>query len=111
MRVTSSLWVAAYIRRIFVEGGFAALTRHGSEEAGAIFVVVDRLDGTVDLYGPAPQTAFDDDKPTDRLFTLMAQRIDRPTLVERMASELRFDPDIWVVEVEDREGRSRLDTV
>ncbi|HEV7283535.1 MAG TPA: DUF1491 family protein, partial [Kaistia sp.] len=44
MRVTSGLWVAAYIRRAFVEGAFAAVVRRGSEEAGAIFVVVDWLD-------------------------------------------------------------------
>ncbi|MFI5409822.1 DUF1491 family protein [Kaistia sp. UC242_56] len=109
MRVTSGLWVAAYIRRAFVEGAFAAVVRRGSEEAGAIFVVVDWLDGTVDLYGPAPQTAFDDSKPTDRLFSRIGERIDRLAMQERIGSETRFDSDIWVVEIEDRQGRSFLD--
>lgn len=109
MRVTSGLWVAAYIRRAFVEGAFAAVVRRGSEEAGAILVVVDWLDGTVDLYGPAPQTAFDDSKPTDRLFSRIGNRIDRLAMQERIASETRFDSDIWVVEIEDRQGRSFLE--
>lgn len=109
MRVTSGLWVAAYIRRAFVEGAFAAVVRRGSEEAGAILVVVDWLDGTVDLYGPAPQTAFDDSKPTDRLFSRIGERIDRLAMQERIASETRFDSDIWVVEIEDRQGRSFLE--
>jgi hypothetical protein len=109
MRVTSGLWVAAYIRRAFVEGAFAAVVRRGSEEAGAILVVVDWLDGTVDLYGPAPQTAFDDSRPTDRLFSRIGNRIDRLAMQERIASETRFDSDIWVVEIEDRQGRSFLE--
>ncbi|MBN9059937.1 MULTISPECIES: DUF1491 family protein [Kaistia] len=109
MRVTSGFWVAAYIRRVFAEGAFAAVVRRGAEEAGAIFVAIDWLDGTVDLYGPAPQTVFDDSRPTDRLFTRIGERIDRLELQQRIASETRFDPDIWLVETEDRQGRSFLD--
>lgn len=109
MRLTSGIWVAAYVRRAFVEGAFAAVVRRGAEEAGAIFVVVDRLDGTVDLYGPAPQTAFDDERPTDRLFSRLGEAIDRLALQQRLASEMRFDPDVWVVEIEDRGGRAFLD--
>ena len=60
MRVTSSLWVGAYVRRCFGAGAFAAVARRGAEEAGAIFVIVDRLNGTADLYGPAPQAVFDE---------------------------------------------------
>lgn len=109
MRLTSGIWVAAYVRRAFVEGAFAAVVRRGAEEAGAIFIVVDRLDGTVDLYGPAPQTAFDDERPTDRLFSRLGEAIDRLALQQRLASEMRFDPDVWVVEIEDRGGRAFLD--
>jgi len=36
MRLKSGLWVAAYIRRCNVEGLFAAVRRHGAEEAGAL---------------------------------------------------------------------------
>lgn len=109
MRVTSALFVAAYVRRAFVEGAFAAVVRRGAAEAGAIFVVVDRLDGTVDLYGQAPQSAFGSDRPADRLFTRLAEGIDREALATRIASETRFDPDLWIVEIEERAGRSFLD--
>lgn len=108
-RVTSALWVSVYVRRAFVEGTFAAVTRRGAEEAGAIFVVVDRLDGMVDLYGQAPQSAFDSDRPSDRLFTRLAEGIDREALAARLASETRFDPDLWIVEIEARDGRPLLD--
>ncbi|MBZ9934971.1 DUF1491 family protein [Mesorhizobium sp. BR1-1-16] len=111
MRVTSALWVAAYVRRAFVEGAFAAVTRRGAQEAGAIFVVVDRLDGMFDLYGQAPQSAFGTDRPADRLFTLVEGAIDRERLAARIASETRFDPDLWVVELEQKTGEPLLDLV
>lgn len=89
----------------------AAVVRHGADEAGAILIVVDRLDQTADLYGPAPQSAFDDSRPADRLFQLLLSRSERTAIDARLASELKFDPDLWVVEVEDRSGRAFLDLV
>jgi hypothetical protein len=108
MRVTSALWVSAYVRRCFVEGMTAAVSRKGSEEAGAIFVVVDRLDGTADLFGPAPQSAFDS-TPSDRLFQRLMERVPPAEVAQRIEKERRFDPDVWVVDVEDKAGRSFLD--
>ena len=69
MRLKSGIWVAAYLRRCNVEGVFAAVRRRGAEEAGAIFIKINRLDGTGTLYGPAPQAAFDDARPADRMFS------------------------------------------
>ena len=108
MRVTSSLWVAAHIRRCHGAGAFAVVVRRGAEEAGAITVTVDRLDGTSDLYLPAPQSVFDDARPEDRLFLRVLERAAVDEIAARLASERKFDPDIWIVTVEDREGRSFL---
>src|SRR5438132_999811 len=107
MRLKSAIWVAAYVRRCHVEGAFAAVRRRGAEEAGAIFVKLNRLDGTADLFGPAPQAAFEDAHPADRAFTrcLGAQPSPDQKVEERLAREIRFDPDVWIVEVEDRAGR------
>ena len=109
MRLTSALFVSAHIRRCFAEGAAAVVMRRGAEDAGAIFVVVDRLDGTNDLYGPAPQTAFETDRPAARLFQQIADRADSEAINARLEREKRFDPDIWVVAIEDRDGRSFLD--
>ena len=57
---------SAYRRRRHIEGTFAVVRRRGAEEAGAIFIKIARLDGTAELYGPAPQAAFDEARPTDR---------------------------------------------
>jgi hypothetical protein len=111
MRLKSAVWVAAYLRRCQVEGAFAVLRRRGAEDAGAIFVKVSRLDGTADLFGPAPQAMFDDAHPTDRIFApaLKQQPVTEADAEAYLARQLRYDPDIWIVEVEDRAGRNFLD--
>jgi len=113
MRLKSALWVAAYLRRCQVEGVYAVVRRRGAEEAGAIFVRISRLDGTSDLFGPAPQTAFDAAPAADRAFSasLAAQPAPDAAVEAYLARELKFDPDIWIVEVEDRGGKNFLDVV
>jgi hypothetical protein len=114
MRLKSALWVAAYLRRCHVEGAFAVVRRRGAEEAGAVFVRISRLDGTSDLYGPAPQSAFDTTgRGADRAFTpsLATQPAPDAAVEAYLAREMKFDPDVWIVEVEDPAGRSFLDLV
>ncbi|WP_293853251.1 DUF1491 family protein [uncultured Alsobacter sp.] len=111
MRLRSDIFVSAYIRRCGVENVPAMLRRRGAAEAGAVFVKIDRLDGSCALYGPAPQTAFGDDGDLERRFVRMheAPTIDPAAAEERLTREIRFDPDCWIVEVEDRSGEPRLD--
>jgi hypothetical protein len=112
MRLKSSIWVSAYVRRCDIEGAFAAVRRRGAEEAGAIFIKLNRLDGTGTLYGPAPQAMFEESRPADRLFTALAggnAPAPDADLEARLVKELKFDPDVWIVEVEDRRGRHFLD--
>jgi hypothetical protein len=111
LRLKSAIWVAAYVRRCHLEGAFAVVRRRGAEEAGAIFVKVSRLDGTAALFGPAPQTAFVEAHPSERRFVscLVEGFVPEANVESRIARELNFDSDIWVVEIEDRNGRHFLD--
>jgi hypothetical protein len=110
MRLKSSIWVAAYLRRCQTEGIFGAVRRRGAEEAGAVFVTVVHLDGNAVLYVPAPQTVYDDSRPAERIFTPASpQPVPEPLVEERLGKEIRFDPDAWIVETEDRAGRHFLD--
>jgi hypothetical protein len=113
MRLKTALWVAAYLRRCHIEGLFAVVRRRGAEEAGAVFVRISRLDGTSDLFGPAPQSAFDAGAETARAFTpsLATQSAPDVAVEAYLARQLNFDPDAWIVEVEDRDGRNFLDVV
>jgi hypothetical protein len=71
-------------------------------------VIVGRLDGSFDLYGPAPQAVFGS-TPEDRLFCRVMAAEAEPRVQARMAEELRFDPDLWLIEIEDRQGRPFVD--
>jgi len=110
MRLKSSIWVAAYLRRCQQEGVFGAVRKRGAEEAGAVFVKVATLDGNAMLYAPAPQTVYEDSRPVDRLFAPSSPEPQpEPAVEARLAKEIRFDPDAWIVETEDRAGRHFLD--
>jgi hypothetical protein len=110
MRLKSSIWVAAYLRRCQTEGVFGAVRRRGAEEAGAVFVKVGLLDGKAMLYVPAPQTVYDDRRPIERIFMpTSTEPMPEASVEERLVKEIRFDPDAWIVETEDRAGRHFLD--
>jgi hypothetical protein len=110
MRLKSGIWVAAYLRRCSVEGAFAAVRRRGAEEAGAIFIKISKPDRTASLYGPAPQTAFEDAQPAERMFSMILGGAPDADIEARIVREIRFDPDVWIIEVEDRAGRNFLDS-
>jgi hypothetical protein len=99
MRVTSELFVSALLRRVFGSGGYGAVLRRGATEAGAVFITVrDRL-GEVGLFGPAEQTAYEGARPDDRMFR-RRQGTTEEAARQILDRELKFDPDIWIVEVE-----------
>ncbi|KQT88220.1 DUF1491 family protein [Aurantimonas sp. Leaf443] len=98
MRITSDLYVSQLLRRLFSDGGFAAVERRGAEAAGAIFVVVRGRGGAVQLYGPAVQS-MSGEREEGRRFMREAAG-DDAALSARFEREARFDPDFWVVEIE-----------
>ena len=107
MRLKSAIWVSALLRRCQVEGKFGALLRKGAEEAGAVYVVINHLDGSYDLLGPPPGTSYDDDG--NRLFEkIFASPMPWAEVSEKINKEAGFDSDIWAVEIEDRNGLAGL---
>jgi hypothetical protein len=90
-----------------VEGASAA-----APEDGAIFVKVDHLNGRATLYEPAPQSVAADAEPgVERLFARAHSEpsIDSAAAEERLQREIAFDPDLWIVEVEDGAAGAWLD--
>lgn len=112
MRIKSNIWVAAYLRRCQTQNIFGVVRRKGAEEAGAVFVKLALLDGRALLFSPAPQTAYDESRPADRVFAQSTpEPVPEQAVEERLVKEIRFDSDIWIVEIEDRAGRHFLDLV
>lgn len=110
MRLRSDIYVAALLRSAEAQGAVAMLRRRGAAEAGALFIKLDRLDGRAAVFGPAPPTE-QLAAGVDRLFARAhaSEWIDPATAEERLRREFAFDPDLWVVEIEDREGRIFVD--
>jgi hypothetical protein len=102
-RLKSGIWVAAFLRRMQVEGRFGAVLQSGDQDAGAVYVVINQLDGTHHLWGPPPGPAYSDEG--DRRFERLTQTpMDWAEISTRIAGLRKFDSDIWVVEIEDRTG-------
>lgn len=107
MSVKSDIWVSAYRRRCELAAMPVVIVRKGAPEAGTVFVCIRAGDAEVWLMGPPAGPLLDE--AGDRQFEL---RFGGPVPQEKVDEYLRrqaeFDPDIWVIEVEDREGRAFL---
>ena len=103
MLLSTDIWVGALIRRAEQAGAFAVVARTGDARAGAVLVkVLDRTEGSTRLYAEA--TRMDGEQVwMQPASSDQEQDIDR--YIERA---LRIDPDLWVVEIEDRHGRHFL---
>lgn len=103
MKFSTDIWVAALIRRAELGGGFAVVVRKGDARAGSVLVkVINRTDNSVRLYAEATRA----DGETIWMRPSRAEtEAELDAYVERAR---RIDPDLWVVEVEDRQGRSFL---
>ena len=110
MRLSSEFWVSAYMRKSQLDGDFAALIRKGAERGGSVFVIINRLDGTADLYAPAPQSMLEENND-ERIFTLSMKAAPEEDILSRIEKEVQFDSDLWVIERESREAAHDLVTV
>lgn len=110
MRLRADFWVSAYLRRCNAGTTTSAvLRRRGAPEAGAVYVKLDRLDGCTAVYGPAPQNEEFGERRFIRVHK--AEWIDPLDAETRLSRALGFDPDLWIVEVENRDGDAGIDTV
>jgi hypothetical protein len=103
-RLTARFWVDAYLTRLRLADIPAFVVAHGDDTAGAVLVKLNTLDGQAVLF----QRRFDPASGA-RHWDVLAEGDDRH--VEGViARQRRVDPDLWVIEVEDRAGRHLLDT-
>ena len=108
MRIKSELWVKAYLRSCQGHGVAAVVVRRGDESAGAIYISVNRLDRTVMLYGPAPAGLEGGDTERRWVRCFAAGIVTEEEAGSYLARQVKFDSDIWIVEIEDRAGRHFL---
>lgn len=109
MRLRSDIWVKAFVRGLAGKGLPAVVVKHGDDDAGAIFIRINRLDGTSHLFGPAP--AGFDIAAEDRQWVPCCGKDAKPDaeIDSYLERERSFDSDLWIVEVEDRSGEHHLE--
>lgn len=102
VRLTAEFWVQAYLARLRLADIPAFVTSRGDATAGAVIVKLNRLDGSAAAFARSYDAAG------ARVWTELAagpeQEVDAS-----LARQRGFDPDLWIVEVEDRQGRTLLD--
>lgn len=102
-RLASGVWVSAYLTRLRLADIPAFVVQKGDATAGAVLVKLNTLDGRAVVY--------------QREFNLMEDRRAWAVLAEgeerevdaALARQKGFDPDLWIIEIEDRAGRTLLD--
>lgn len=102
-RLTADLWVSAYLTRLRLAEIPAYITAKGDATAGAVVVKLATLNGRAQAF----QRSFDLMSDT-RIWVLLTQgpEADVDAMIARQRSR---DPDLWVIELEDRAGRTLLD--
>ena len=103
-RLKPGIFARAVIRRAEVAGASAYVVKKGSEDAGTVLLKISKLDGTAVVLSQAragegelvwmrPLGEVTDDEKASAYFE----------------KQLKYDPDIWIVEIEDRQGRAFVD--
>lgn len=103
VRLTAALWVSAYLNRLRLADIAAYVTAKGDPTAGAMVVKVATLDGRARAF----QRSFDLMANT-RVWVVLADGPE-PEVDAMLTRQRGRDPDLWVIELEDRQGRTLLD--
>lgn len=102
-RLTADFWVRAYLARLQAAHIPAYVTSRGDATAGAVLVKLATLDGKARLF----QRSFDLMSGA-RTWVVLAEGPE-PEVDQAVVRQRRYDPDLWVIEIESREGRTLLD--
>ena len=101
-RLATGLWVAAYLRRLQIEGIPAYVMARGDGTAGAVLVKLALMDGTARAFMREYDLATG-----ARVWQVLIEGPEAETDAA-IARQRGFDPDLWVIEVEDARGRDLL---
>lgn len=102
-RLTTEIWIAAYLTRCRLATIPAFIVKKGDATAGAVLVKLNTLDGQATCF----QRSFDL-MSGERRWIVLAEG-DEADVDASIGKQRSFDPDLWVIEIEDRDGRHLLD--
>lgn len=103
-RLKTEIWVSALLKRCFAGGAFAAVVRRGDNTSGTVLIKVNQLNGSTWVLTLARQVSG----AGIWMRGTGPQAVDEPVADAYINRSVSFDPDLWVIEIEDREGRHFL---
>ena len=103
MRLTADIWTSAYLARLRQQEIPAFVVQKGDLTAGAVLIKLNTLDGNACCY----QRSFDL-MTGERAWVVLSEGAEAD-VDSAIAKQRSFDPDLWVIEVEDKNGRHLLD--
>ncbi|PUB14807.1 DUF1491 family protein [Yoonia sediminilitoris] len=102
MKLTADIWVSAYLTRLRLQNIPAFVVSRGDATAGAVLVKLNTLDGMARCF----QRSFD--LSTGERQWMVLTEGPEPDIDASISKQRSFDPDLWVIEVEDKQGRHLL---
>jgi hypothetical protein len=103
-RLKTGLYVRALIRRAEIGGASVYVARRGAEEAGALILKLTKPNGSLTVLSRASRG------DGERVWIKpLGDSADSAAATKYFEKQVRFDPDLWIVEIEDREGRAFVD--
>jgi hypothetical protein len=103
MRLTTRFWIDAYLTRLRLANIPAFVVAHGDDTAGTVMVKLALLNGQARAYERGFDLASD-----SRIWRMVLDAAEGQ--VDDMITRARTrDRDLWVIEVEDRQGRTLLE--
>ncbi len=108
MRLTSAMWFAVFMRMESARGAYVSVLKSGAQQAGALFIVHNHLDGLLSLYAPAPQALLEEPAEDDRKFECALMQANQQEVDSYLEKQKNFDPDLWIIETESGSGEISL---
>jgi GMP synthase (glutamine-hydrolysing) len=102
-RLRTDLRVQVWLRRCAAAGLMATVARKGDPSAGALFLKVNRFAGGCEVFSGVSRP---DGQPAWLKSAGPLPERDADAYLERQG---RYDPDLWVLEIEDPRGQFSLD--
>ncbi|MFK7752324.1 MAG: DUF1491 family protein [Sedimentitalea sp.] len=102
-RLRADFWVQAYLTRLRLLDIPAFVVSHGDDSAGAVLIKLNTLDGQALVF----QRSFD--LTSGEKTWIVLQTGTEAEADATLGRQRGFDPDLWVIEVEDKHGRHLLD--
>jgi hypothetical protein len=102
MLLATDLWVSALVKRVEMAGSFATIARKGDARAGSVIVKVLNLRSRDAYVLREAQTG------EDTVWMRPVETLNEPDVDAYIERQIKYDPDLWVVEIEDKEGHNYL---